>query len=435
MSAPSTDPIPIGRSVLVVADNADELNSTSDDLNRVGMRVVGAVQCLSMVQSAMRLSPDVVIAMVPAPGPAFFAAAENLASSAAVPLGVFTQDPRIEMFERALASGVHNWVVRGYAPERLLAVAQQTVVRFRRESAHAQSLRQLATRLDERKLIDRAKGILMGAGGMDEEDAFRAIRSAAMHDQQRVGQVSQRLIAAARDAESINRAGQLRMLSQRLVKLRLLAALGVETAGAQALTNASGERVRQNLDALQELLSHSAFGKLLDGANQAWRRLHDALGMEVPVALRALDAAGEDLLHSAEHLTNAIGAANPMARARIINLAGRQRMLSQRIAKLALFDVLEGESGRERRSEQERDAREAFDAALQELRASPLTDPAARAELESATRCWRALRACSTIPVLPSRAIQIARDSEEVLERFDAMTEGLGRKIEVLLVG
>ncbi len=435
MSAPSNNFAPIVRSVLVMADDAADRDSISDDLNRVGMRVIGAVQCVSLVQSAMRLSPDIVIAMVPAPGPAFFAAAENLASNAGVPLAVFTQDPRIEMFERALASGVNTWVVRGYAPERLLALAQQTVVRFRRESAHAQSLRRLAMRLDERKLIDRAKGILMGAGAMDEEDAFRAIRTAAMHEQQRVGQVSQRLIAAARDAESINRAGQLRMLSQRLVKLRLLTALGVETAGAQALMDASSERVRQNLDTLQELLSHSAYGALLDSANQAWSQLHDALRKETPLALATLDAAGEDLLHIAERLTNAIGAANPMARARIINLAGRQRMLSQRIAKLAICDLLEGESGRERRSSQERDAREAFDAAMQELRASPLTDTVARTELESATRCWRALRACSAIPVLPSRAIQIARDSEEVLERFDAVTEGLGRNIEVLLVG
>jgi hypothetical protein len=66
---------------------------------------------------------------------------------------------------------------------------------------------------EERTLVDRAKGILMKAGGLSEDEAFRILRSASQRNQRRVGQVSRRLIDAARAAEAVNRAGQLRMLS------------------------------------------------------------------------------------------------------------------------------------------------------------------------------------------------------------------------------
>ena len=58
------------------------------------------------------------------------------------------------------------------------------------------------------------------AGRLPEDEAFRILRSASQRDQRRVGQVARRLIDAARGAEAVNRAGQLRMLSQRIVKLQ-----------------------------------------------------------------------------------------------------------------------------------------------------------------------------------------------------------------------
>ena len=90
----------------------------------------------------------------------------------------------------------------------------------------------MSHRFAERKLVDRAKGILMRARQVSEDEAFRVLRAASMHSNQRVGQVSQHVIDAARFAEAVNRAGQLRMLSQRLVKLYALLGAAASSAGA-----------------------------------------------------------------------------------------------------------------------------------------------------------------------------------------------------------
>ena len=91
------------------------------------------------------------------------------------------------------------------------------------------------TRFEERKSVDRAKGILMQARQVSDDDAFALLRSAAMRSKQRLGQLSQQIIQSAQSADALNRAGQLRMLSQRLVKLQLLRNAGVQAAQQDAL--------------------------------------------------------------------------------------------------------------------------------------------------------------------------------------------------------
>ena len=175
----------------------------------------------------------------------------------------------------------------------------------------------------------------MSTRGMVEDEAFRTLRDAAMQGKQRVGQVAQRLIDAARSAEAVNRAGQLRMLSQRLVKLHILGVVGIEPESAEALRRASIERLEQNIATLTELLSASTFGELLEAALASWRALKSALaGGARTSSLRKIDETAERLLETAEQLTGVLEAAGPMAKMQVVNLAGRQRMLAQRVAKV-----------------------------------------------------------------------------------------------------
>lgn len=100
----------------------------------------------------------------------------------------------------------------------LLKIAR---ARFKHEQEWRQALNDATLLLGERKVVDRAKFILMQARQMSDDDAFRVLRTASMHSNQRLGLVGQHIIASARFAEGVNRAGQLRMLSQRLLTLYL----------------------------------------------------------------------------------------------------------------------------------------------------------------------------------------------------------------------
>ncbi|HYA65404.1 MAG TPA: type IV pili methyl-accepting chemotaxis transducer N-terminal domain-containing protein [Burkholderiaceae bacterium] len=421
-------------SVLVVGTAGAAREMLEADLKEVGAHVVGAVDCKQLVQESSRLNPDAVAIICTTPTPELFAATDLLESVHPVPVLALTEDPSVESIERAMASGIHAWVVRGYGANRLRALLQIARLRFAREKQQRDAIADLSRRLEERKLIDRAKGILMDSAQMPEEQAFRTLRTAAMHGKQRLGQVAQRLIDAARSAEAINRSGQLRMLSQRLVKLWLLAQCGIEPRSAEALLAASVKRVEQNLATLGELVSMPTLGDLYDAVLAAWQVLRDTLeGAQGPCGPRALDEVAERLLEAAERLTSALEAASPVARMQLVNTAGRQRMLTQRVAKLALLRVLEPDVDTQLLNARIGLARSEFEDAMELLRDSVLTSALGRGNLDLATQVWGQLRSGCARAERPEGRLSLAQASEELLEIFDQLTSQYEHNLQVLV--
>jgi len=404
------------------------------DLNKAGAHVLGATTCEQLVQDTILWKPDVVVVREAAASPALFAATSLLEQAFPVAVAVFTDDIRVESMEQALASGIHAWVVRGYGAARVRAVLQLARVRFARDKLQREALAGLSARLEERKLVDRAKGILMSAGAMAEDDAFGLLRTAAMQDKQRLGQVAQRLIAAAGNAEAMNRAGQLRMLSQRLVKLELLTALGVEPHCAAALRVASIERLHQNFGVLAELLSVATFGDLLEACQQGWQDL--AASLEAPgrePAVKVIDVHAEKLLESAERLTAALESASAVAGISVVNVAGRQRMLAQRYAKIALQLGSGPAPAGAALAAQLDDCAASFEAAMIALGKSPLTGAPGRACLAAAGQSWQALRTARAAVQDHAGRLAIARSSEELIEHFDRLTLLYEHSLHVLM--
>ncbi len=254
------------------------------------------------------------------------------------PWSLFTTDPDADKIALATRSGVHAYVVAGYSRNRLRSVIHLAQARFRQEQLVRQELADLNRRFDERKLVDRAKGILMGARSLREDEAFRALRRAAMASKQRIGQVAQRVIDSARYAEAVNRAGQLRMLSQRLVKLYAMACAGISPQETAGLFADSVGQIESILDILGRTLSQPTFGDLLAAVSGPWARLRAVLlaGRQAS-RLHEVDGLAEELLEQSERLTANLEVAAFATALHAINVAGRQRMLSQRLAKEALL--------------------------------------------------------------------------------------------------
>lgn len=424
---PPVSPLQEGRrpvtSVLVAQDAAPGSPALADDLAAAGFHVLGAIACDNLVRDALRQSPDVLVCWQPRAADPFFNALSTLLANAALPVVVFTNDPEVEAMEKALAAGVQCWEVQGYAPQRLRAVVQLAQVRFRHDREQREAMAELSSRFEERKLIDRAKGILMRSQQMSEEEAFRQLRTASMHGNQRVGQVSQQIIEMARYADAINRAGQLRMLSQRLVKLYALACAGTEAAATRALLLQSVERVDNNLEVLAKLLSRPTFGDLLDAALAPWAELRAPLSAPADVAqLQNLDTLAERLLAQAERLTTALESCGLASTLHVINVCGRQRMLSQRLAKQALLShLLQGAAARGAEAEAKRIVAE-FDQALQYLGGVPLSTRDIREGLATAARTWGAMLAAVQRVHEPDGRLALAGSSEALLELFDRLT-------------
>lgn len=113
------------------------------------------------------------------------------------PIALFTDDPDTSHVGDAIAAGVSAYVVAGLAPERIKPVIDVAMARFRHEESLRRELADARNQLSERKLIDRAKGLLMRRQGLSEEEAYARLRKTAMDRGLRVADLAQRLIDVA----------------------------------------------------------------------------------------------------------------------------------------------------------------------------------------------------------------------------------------------
>lgn len=420
--------------ILAIAPAPPDAPTLVPDLESNGLLVCCRTQCANLVREAVRHAPDLVVVWEPHPGEDLFEAVRLLEASMPVPVLVFTSDVRAETMEAALAAGIDGWVVNGYAASRLRPLIQFTVARHRQMRQMREELGDLKRRFEERKLVDRAKGILMTARQVSEDEAFRLLRSASMHAKQRIGQVSQQVIDAAHYADAINRAGRLRMLSQRIVKLYALAAMGVETAGSRALLADSGAQIDQSLQLLDRTLSRPTFGDLIDAVQNSWTQVQAHLG-SVPVASRlaAVDQEAEHLLELSDRLTQALENAGLAPTLHVINVSGRQRMLAQRMAKLALLRQGGALSATEPLPGELAPTAEAFERGLTYLKDIPLSTAAIREATAAAELRWQDLLCAVRAGGTPAARVMLAAASEALLELFDRLTHEYEQSMQLLM--
>jgi two-component system, response regulator / RNA-binding antiterminator len=113
------------------------------------------------------------------------------------PIVLFTNDGDTTHVKDAVAAGVSAYIVAGLAPERIRPILDVAMARFQHEQALRRELADAKTQLHERKVIDRAKGLLMQRQGLTEQQAYDKLRKNAMDRGLRLGEVAQRLIDAA----------------------------------------------------------------------------------------------------------------------------------------------------------------------------------------------------------------------------------------------
>jgi response regulator NasT len=113
------------------------------------------------------------------------------------PIVLFTDDADTSHVGAAIAAGVTAYVVAGLAPERIKPVLDVALARFQHEEALRRELADARTQLSDRKLIDRAKGLLMSRQQLSEDEAYARLRKTAMDRGLRVADVAQRLIDVA----------------------------------------------------------------------------------------------------------------------------------------------------------------------------------------------------------------------------------------------
>ncbi len=424
-------------SALLCIDRPLSVPTLAADLQAAGIEVLATVQgCNKLVQMSVLHAPDVVICDLAHPGGQWFSALHLLGQSAPCPMLVFTNDTDADHIAEAVEAGIHAYVVQGYGSARLRSLIHLAQARFRVAEQQRQAFEEVSVRLEERKVVDRAKGILMRAQSLSDDDAFRTLRTAAMCSNQRMGQLSQHVIQSAQLAEAVNRAGQLRMLSQRLVKLHLLQAMGAQEGGQAAVLEASVQWVGGNVALLRKNLSQPTYGDLLEQVARTWEQLKTALQQG---STDAVEEQAEALLEGAERLTASLESSGVAAPLHVLNLAGRQRMLSQRFSKYALLALVGEGAVVDLAQASMRAAQREFEAALTYLNGIPLSTPDIHGALAAAGVAWlqmvaaaqEAQRLTGHQRMAPVQAL--AADSETLLALFEQLSTHYERSMQMLL--
>ncbi len=343
-----------------------------------------------------------------------------------------------ELAARAFELGIHHWqtLAAGADAEALaatLATARAlAVARHRQDDALRRALDRAHGQLEDRRWIDRAKGALMNARGLNEGEAFGLLRGTAMSVNLRLGEVSRTVFEATQWAEAMNRAGQLRMLSQRLVRTAAQRLLKIDTRAAADLASLSAQRVRDNLDMLRRQCGGTPAQAACDTVALRWEALAAALSparLDDATLLR-IDALANGVLDAAERLTEALQAASGRRALHIVNECGRQRMRAQRVAKESLMAALSHQppdTGRLAASLSE------FEAAQRELEQAPLSSVEIRATLACVRDEWlRLLGGLRAAQGAEGRRM-VAHASESLLDRLDALTAAYEHSLQVII--
>lgn len=113
------------------------------------------------------------------------------------PIVMFVDQSDAEMMKAAIGAGVSAYVVDGLALHRVRPVLETALARFQAFEGLRQELEAAKSSLAERKLVDRAKGILMQIKGISEEEAYNQLRKKAMNEQKKLPEIAQSVIMAA----------------------------------------------------------------------------------------------------------------------------------------------------------------------------------------------------------------------------------------------
>ncbi|MEG2877987.1 MAG: type IV pili methyl-accepting chemotaxis transducer N-terminal domain-containing protein, partial [Comamonas sp.] len=289
--------------------------------------------------------------------------------------------------------------------------------------------------LADRKWLERAKGIVADARGTSEDEAFTFLRNAAMHASLKLSDISRSVVETAFWAESLNQAGQLRMLSQRIVRLAAQSLLGVDRHRARTLKQASIESVQARLHFLQTVPHTHALTPAVQAALtlvvQSWHQMELVLaektGLEM---LRQLDRQAEQLLGHAEALVQALENASGRRALTVINLCGRQRMLVQRLGKTALLgELLQEPSLHAMQAEM----RSELEVALLKMEMTPLSSPEIMMSLRESRRAWLHLQAGLKELDSVENKMALCRCCDSLHDNFDQLTLLYEKSLQLLM--
>ncbi|MGV3576342.1 MAG: ANTAR domain-containing response regulator [Devosia sp.] len=185
-------------SILVIDDNAIRASIIEAGLREAGHASVRVITDIEDVARRIgEIAPDVVIIDLENPNrdvlEHFFALSRTIKR----PIAMFVDKSDPAEIEAAVDAGVSAYVVDGLRKDRIKPILDMAIVRFRAFSRLQGELEAARSELQGRKVIDKAKGILMTSRGLSEDAAYTLLRTTAMNQNRKIVEIAQAVVTAA----------------------------------------------------------------------------------------------------------------------------------------------------------------------------------------------------------------------------------------------
>ena len=189
---------PSGLNVLVIDENRIRATIIEEGLRDAGhdqVTVIGDMDGLA--RRIADLNPDVIVIDLENPNRDMLESMFQLSRAVKRPIAMFVDKSDEASIEAAVEAGVSAYIVDGLKQERVRPILKMAISRFNAFSRLNRELEETRGELENRKVIDRAKGLLMRSRGLSEEDAYALLRRTAMNQNRKIVEIAQSLVTAA----------------------------------------------------------------------------------------------------------------------------------------------------------------------------------------------------------------------------------------------
>ncbi|RVB76893.1 MULTISPECIES: ANTAR domain-containing response regulator [unclassified Mesorhizobium] len=184
--------------VLVIDENHIRASIIEAGLREAGHEQVTVVHDVAgIARRIAEIEPDVIVIDLENPNRDMLENMFQLSRVVKRPIAMFVDRSDQASIEAAVEAGVSAYVVDGLRQERVKPILDMAISRFNAFSRMARELEEARGELEDRKVIDRAKGILMRSRGLSEDAAYSLLRKTAMNQNRKISEIAQSLVTAA----------------------------------------------------------------------------------------------------------------------------------------------------------------------------------------------------------------------------------------------
>lgn len=184
--------------ILLVDQNAERAAILEDGLRDAGFRELTVVREMhGLMRRIVEVDPDVIFIDLENPNRDVLEQMFQVSRSVRRPIAMFVDQADTESIHAAVEAGVGAYVVDGLRKERVKTILDTAVSHFNTFNRLREELERANQALEDRKLVERAKGILMRERGITEPESYALLRTAAMNENRRIIDVARAVVTAA----------------------------------------------------------------------------------------------------------------------------------------------------------------------------------------------------------------------------------------------